>query len=86
MRRKSAQASARQGELKNPWFEAEPSNKAKERKVMLSWAITFLIIALIAAVFGFAGIAGTAAWIAQILFVVFLILFLISLIFGRRAV
>jgi len=30
---------------------------------MLSWALTFLIIALIAAVLGFGGIAGSAAWI-----------------------
>ena len=27
---------------------------------MLSWAITFLVIALVAALFGFGGIAGTA--------------------------
>lgn len=56
----------------------------QERWIMLSWAITFLIIAIIAAVFGFAGIAGTAAWIAKLLFVVFLVLFIASLIFGRR--
>ncbi|MDZ4768012.1 MAG: DUF1328 domain-containing protein [Chloroflexota bacterium] len=51
---------------------------------MLSWAILFLVIALLAAVFGFGGIAGTAAGIAQLLFVVFLILFIASLVFGRR--
>lgn len=51
---------------------------------MLSWAITFLIIALIAAILGFGGIAGTAVGIAKILFFVFLALFIISLIFGRR--
>jgi uncharacterized membrane protein YtjA (UPF0391 family) len=51
---------------------------------MLSYAITFLIIAIIAAICGFSGIAGTAAWIAQILFVIFLILFVVSLITGRR--
>ena len=39
---------------------------------MLSWAITFLIIALIAAVLGFGGLAGTAVGIAKILFFVFL--------------
>lgn len=53
--------------------------------VMLHWALTFLVIALIAAVFGFGGIAGTAAGIAKILFFVFLVLFVISLLFGRRA-
>ena len=51
---------------------------------MLSYAITFLIIALIAGVLGFGVIAGTAAWIAKILFFVFLVLFLVSLISGRR--
>ena len=50
---------------------------------MLSWAITFLIIAIIAAVLGFGGIAVTATGIAKILFVVFLVLFVASLIFGR---
>ena len=51
---------------------------------MLSWAITFLIIALIAAVLGFGGIAGTAVGFAKILFFVFLVLFVVSLIFGGR--
>lgn len=57
----------------------------KRRHVMLSWALTFLVIALIAGVLGFGGIAGTAAGIAKILFFVFLVLFVISLLFGRRA-
>jgi uncharacterized membrane protein YtjA (UPF0391 family) len=51
---------------------------------MLSWALTFLVIALVAAVLGFGVIAGTAAEIAKILFVVFLVLFVISLVSGRR--
>jgi uncharacterized membrane protein YtjA (UPF0391 family) len=51
---------------------------------MLSWSVTFLIIALIAAALGFGGIAGTAVGIAKILFFVFIVLFLLSLIFGRR--
>ena len=51
---------------------------------MLSWAITFLIIAIFAAVLGFGGIAGTATGIAKILFVVFLVMFVVSFIFGRR--
>jgi uncharacterized membrane protein YtjA (UPF0391 family) len=55
-----------------------------ERSIpMLSWAITFLVIALIAGVLGFGGIAGTASSIAQILFFLFLVLFVVSLIFGR---
>ena len=60
-----------------------PVNDLKGRCMMLSWAITFLVIALIAAVLGFGGIAGTAAGIAKILFVVFLVLFLVSLVVPR---
>lgn len=52
---------------------------------MLSWAILFLIIALIAGVLGFGVVAGTAAWIAKVLFVLFIILFLVSLLTGRGA-
>ena len=51
---------------------------------MLSWSVTFLIIALVAGVLGFGGIAGAAVGIAKILFFFFLILFVVSLIFGRR--
>ena len=51
---------------------------------MLSYAIAFLVVALIAAILGFGVIAGTAASIAKILFVVFLVLFVLSLISGRR--
>lgn len=47
---------------------------------MLSWAITFFIIALVAAVFGFGGIAAASAGVAQILFYLFIGLFLLSLV------
>jgi uncharacterized membrane protein YtjA (UPF0391 family) len=49
-----------------------------ERKVMLQWTITFLILALIAGLLGFTGVAGTAAVIAQVLFFVFLFLLVVS--------
>jgi uncharacterized membrane protein YtjA (UPF0391 family) len=39
---------------------------------MLSWALGFLVLALIAGALGFGGIAGAASGIAQILFFVFL--------------
>lgn len=52
--------------------------------VMLSWALTFLIIAIIAGIFGFSGIAGTATSIAWILFVVGLVLAIIFALTGRR--
>lgn len=45
---------------------------------MLSYALTFLVLALIAGVLGFTGIAGAAAGIAKILFVIFLVLLLVS--------
>lgn len=61
-----------------------PDTLKTERNNMLSWALTFLIIAIIAGVLGFGGIAGTATSIAHVLFVVFLVLFIVSLIFGRR--
>ncbi len=50
---------------------------------MLSWAITFLVIALVAALFGFGGLAGTATFAAKICFFVFIVLFLAALITGR---
>jgi uncharacterized membrane protein YtjA (UPF0391 family) len=56
--------------------------RAKGDKAMLSWAVFFLVIALIAAVLGFGGIAGTAVGIAKILFFIFLAIFLVSLIMG----
>jgi uncharacterized membrane protein YtjA (UPF0391 family) len=53
---------------------------------MISWAVTFLIIAIVAALFGFTGVAGAATNIAWILFVVGLVLALIFFITGRRSV
>ena len=46
---------------------------------MLSWILTFLVIALIAGALGFTGLAGTSMGIAQTLFYIFLVLFVISL-------
>lgn len=51
---------------------------------MMSWAVTFLIIALIAAVLGFTGVAGAAVNIAWILFVVGLVLAIVFYVAGRR--
>lgn len=63
-----------------------PVPRQKEAYVMLSWAVVFLVVALLAAVFGFSGIAGTASNIAWILFVVFLIIAVISFLSGRTRV
>jgi uncharacterized membrane protein YtjA (UPF0391 family) len=46
---------------------------------MLSWALTFFLIALVAAVLGFGGLAVAAAGIARICFFIFLALFVVSL-------
>ena len=69
---------------KNPrWRVRGRANvNLNERKSMLSWSLTFLIIALIAGVLGFTGIAGAAAGIAKILFFIFLILLIVSAIVG----
>ncbi len=53
---------------------------------MFSWALTFLIVALVAGVFGFFGLAGTAASLAKILFFVGLIAFALSFVMGRKTV
>ncbi len=52
---------------------------------MLSYAVTFLVIAIVAGVLRCGVIAGTAAMIAKVLFVIFLVLFLTSLLRGKRA-
>ena len=51
---------------------------------MISWAVTFLVIALIAAVLGFSGIAGTAVNLAWIFAVIGLILAIVFGVIGRR--
>ncbi len=55
---------------------------------MLSWVVTFLIIALVAGLLGFGGLAGASIEIAKIVFFVAIVLFavsaLISLMRGGR--
>ena len=51
---------------------------------MLSWALTFFVIALVAALLGFRGVAGLSAefgWIFVVVAVIFLVVGLLS---GRR--
>jgi uncharacterized membrane protein YtjA (UPF0391 family) len=52
---------------------------------MLSYAVVFLLVALVAGILGFGVIAGTAAMIAKVLFIIFLVLFVASLFRGQRA-
>ena len=49
---------------------------------MLSWVVTFLVIALIAAILGFGGLAGASIEIAKIIFFVAIVLFLVSAVVG----
>jgi uncharacterized membrane protein YtjA (UPF0391 family) len=50
--------------------------------VMLSWVVTFLIIALVAGLLGFGGIAGASIEIAKIVFFVAIVLFAVSALVG----
>jgi uncharacterized membrane protein YtjA (UPF0391 family) len=56
---------------------------------MLTWALIFLVVALIAGILGFTTIAGASIALAKILFLIFLVLFVVSLIMhlvrGRSA-
>ncbi|HIH23583.1 TPA: DUF1328 domain-containing protein [Candidatus Woesearchaeota archaeon] len=45
---------------------------------LLSWAIAFLVLALISAVFGFGLVAGMSITIAKWLAIIFVILFVVS--------
>jgi uncharacterized membrane protein YtjA (UPF0391 family) len=50
--------------------------------VMLSWVVTFLIIALVAGILGFGGIAGVSIEIAKTIFFIAVVLFLVSAVIG----
>jgi uncharacterized membrane protein YtjA (UPF0391 family) len=50
--------------------------------VMLSWVVTFLIVALIAGILGFGGIAGVSIEIAKAIFFIAVILFIVSAVVG----
>jgi uncharacterized membrane protein YtjA (UPF0391 family) len=49
---------------------------------MLSWVVTFLVIALIAGLLGFGGIAGASIEIAKTIFFIAVILFVIFAVIG----
>jgi uncharacterized membrane protein YtjA (UPF0391 family) len=53
-----------------------------EERIMLSWVVTFLIVALIAGILGFGGVAGASIEIAKIIFFVAILLFLVSAVVG----
>jgi uncharacterized membrane protein YtjA (UPF0391 family) len=47
---------------------------------LLTWAIIFLVVALIAGALGFTGVARGAGTIAKWLFIIFLVIFVILLV------
>lgn len=49
---------------------------------MLSWVVTFLIVALVAGILGFGGIAGASVEIAKTIFFIAVLLFLVSAVVG----
>ena len=51
---------------------------------MLTYALIFLVVAIIAGVLGFGTLSGTAALIAKVLVLVFLVLFVVSLLRGKK--
>ena len=53
---------------------------------MLSWAITFFVIALIAAVLGFRGVAGLSANIGYLFAVIAVIFLVVAMLSGRGPV
>jgi uncharacterized membrane protein YtjA (UPF0391 family) len=60
-------------------IKAEMENRGR---VMLSWVVTFLVVALIAGILGFGGIAGASIEIAKAIFFIAVILFLVSAVVG----
>ncbi len=63
------------------WRREAPADNKKD-KAMLSWVVTFLVVALIAGVLGFGGVAGVSIEIAKTIFFIAVVLFLISAVVG----
>jgi uncharacterized membrane protein YtjA (UPF0391 family) len=70
-------ADARRSQLR--WSKQELKT---EVLTMLSWVVTFLVIALIAGILGFGGIAGASIEIAKVIFFIAVVLFLVSAVVG----
>jgi len=51
---------------------------------MLSWALTFFVVALVAALLGFRGVAGMSAEIGWLFAVLALIFLIVGVVAGRR--
>jgi len=51
---------------------------------MLTWALTFFVIALIAAALGFSGVAGLSMEVGYIFAVIAVVFLVVAMIGGRR--
>jgi len=56
-----------------------------EEKIMLYYALIFLVIGLIAGALGVSGVAAIASQIAWVLFIIGLVLLLVHFVSGRRS-
>ncbi len=66
-----------------PLIEAGGASRAHLKEfLMLGWAVTFLLVALVAAFLGFGGIATFAVDLAKIVFFVAIVLFAIAAVVG----
>jgi uncharacterized membrane protein YtjA (UPF0391 family) len=54
-------------------------------KLFITWAVIFLVTAVVLALLGFTGVGAHAAWIFNTLVIVFLILFGLFLLIGSRS-
>jgi uncharacterized membrane protein YtjA (UPF0391 family) len=70
---------SKRGDLAARDWKQEVQNRGR---VMLSWVVTFLIVALIAGILGFGGIAGVSNEIAKTNFFIAVVLFLVSAVVG----
>jgi uncharacterized membrane protein YtjA (UPF0391 family) len=52
---------------------------------MLTWALTFFVVALVAAALGMGGVAGLSADIGWLFAVIGVILLVVAMVTGRRA-
>jgi uncharacterized membrane protein YtjA (UPF0391 family) len=69
----------RQSGAQSPGVESKTQTRGH---VMLSWVVTFLIVALIAGILGFGGVAGASIEIAKIIFFIAVVLFVVSAVVG----
>jgi uncharacterized membrane protein YtjA (UPF0391 family) len=64
------------------WRQPDANETKAEKLIMLSWVVTFLVVALIAGILGFGGIAGASIEIAKAIFFIAVILFIVSAVVG----